>query len=138
MGGLATPMPVWAALSTIIFLGAMGLPLLCGFVGEFCVLIGTWNFSPSAWPYAGQIFTMIAAGTLILTAGYILWALQRMMLGVRKEHLPLDDLDGREGFIATVLALCTVVLGIWPMLVFDWLEPTITGLVQLLAHCSTR
>jgi len=138
MGGLATPMPVWASLSTIIFLGAMGLPLLCGFVGEFCVLIGTWNFSPSAWPYAGQIFTMIAAGTLILTAGYILWAVQRMMLGARKEHLPLDDLDGREGFITTVLALCTVVLGIWPMLVFDWLEPTITGLVQLLAQCTAR
>lgn len=138
MGGLASAMPTWAGLTTVIFLGAMGLPLLCGFIGEFCVLLGTWNFRPDAWPAAGQIFTMIAAGTLILTAGYILWAMQRMMLGARKEALHLDDLDGREGFIATVLAMLTIVLGIWPMLVFDWLEPTMTGLVQLLTQVTAR
>lgn len=138
MGGLATPMPTWAGLSTVIFLGAMGLPLLCGFIGEFCVLLGTWNFRPAAWPAAGQIFTMVAAGTLVLSAAYILWALQRMLLGTRKEHLPLDDLDGREGFIVTTFAILTIALGIWPMLIFDWVEPTLTGLVQLLAQVTAR
>jgi NADH-quinone oxidoreductase subunit M len=138
MGGLASAMPTWAGLTTVIFLGAMGLPLLCGFIGEFCVLLGTWNFRPDAWPAAGQVFTMIAAGSLILTAGYILWAMQRMMLGARKEALHLDDLDGREGFIATVLAILTIALGIWPMLIFDWLEPTMTGLVQLLSQVTAR
>lgn len=138
MGGLATPMPTWAGLSTVIFLGAMGLPLLCGFIGEFCVLLGTWNFRPSAWPAAGQVFTMVAAGTLVLSAAYILWALQRMLMGTRQEHTRLDDLDGREGFIATTLAILTIMLGIWPMLVFDWLEPTLTGLVQLLAQVTAR
>ncbi|MFO0812208.1 MAG: NADH-quinone oxidoreductase subunit M [Gemmatales bacterium] len=138
MGGLMGPMPTWAGLSTVVFLGAMGLPLLCGFIGEFCVLLGTWNFKPEHWPAAGQVFTMVAAGTLILTAGYILWAMQRMMFGTRKDALPLDDLDGREGFILTVFALLTVLLGVWPMLVFDWLEPTLTGLVQLLAQVTAR
>ncbi|HMP18297.1 MAG TPA: NADH-quinone oxidoreductase subunit M, partial [Gemmatales bacterium] len=138
MGGFASAMPTWSGLATVIFLGAMGLPLLCGFIGEFCVLLGTWNFSPEAWPAAGHVLTMIAAGTLVLTAGYILWAMQRMMLGSRKETGPLDDLDGREGFVATVLAILTVALGIWPMLVFDWLEPTMTGLVQLLTQVVAR
>ena len=138
MGGLTTPMPTWAGLTMVVFFGAMGLPLLCGFIGEFCVLLGTWNFRPDAWPAAGQVFTMIAAGTLVITAGYILWALQRMLLGHRKDGLALDDLDGREGFIAGVFAVMTVLLGVWPMLVFDWLEPTITGLVQLLAQVTAR
>lgn len=138
MGGLTTPMPTWAGLTMVVFFGAMGLPLLCGFVGEFCVLLGTWNFRPDAWPAAGQVFTMIAAGTLVITAGYILWTLQRMLLGHRKDGLALDDLDGREGFIAGVFAVMTVLLGVWPMLVFDWLEPTITGLVQLLAQVTAR
>ncbi|MFT3882713.1 MAG: NADH-quinone oxidoreductase subunit M [Gemmatales bacterium] len=138
MGGLTTPMPTWAGLVMVVFFGAMGLPLLCGFVGEFCVLLGTWNFRPDIWPSAGQTFTMIAAGTLVITAAYILWTLQRMLLGHRKDGLALDDLDGREGFIAGVFAVMTVVLGIWPMLVFDWLDPTLTGLVQLLAQVTAR
>ncbi len=138
MGGLTPPMPTWAGLTMVVFFGAMGLPLLCGFIGEFCVLLGTWNFRPDAWPAAGQVFTMIAAGTLVITAGYILWTLQRMLLGHRKDGLALDDLDGREGFIAGVFAVMTVLLGVWPMLVFDWLEPTITGLVQLLAQVTAR
>lgn len=136
MGGLLGPMPTWSGLAIVVFLGAMGLPLLCGFVGEFCVLLGTWNFRPDRWPAAGQVFTMIAAGAMVITAAYILWTLQRMLLGVRQDNHMLDDLDGREGFIATVFVVMTILLGIWPMLVFDWLEPTLTGLVQLLSQAT--
>lgn len=138
MAGISSVMPTFAGMTSIIFFAAMGLPLLCNFIGEFLALLGCWNFRPNQWPAAGQVYTMIAAGSIALTAGYILWTLQRMLLG--KYHLakPLDDLDGRESFVAGVFVILSVLLGVWPMLVFDWLEPTLTGLVQVLSQATAQ
>ncbi len=48
--GLYEPMPLYGGISAMIFFAAMGLPGLCGFVGEVMVIIGTWNFQPAAFP----------------------------------------------------------------------------------------
>src|ERR1700693_4358569 len=74
--GLYEPMPLYGGISALIFFAAMGLPGLCGFVGEFMVILATWNFEPG-----GPIFAVLAALTVILTAAYILWTLQRVYLG---------------------------------------------------------
>src|SRR5207249_8133801 len=79
--GLYEPMPLYGGLSAIIFFGAMGLPGMCGFVGEFMVILGTWNFSPPGAPYWGPIFSVLAAMTVVITASYILWTLQRVFFG---------------------------------------------------------
>src|SRR5258705_1554386 len=67
-GGLATPMPKLAAFFLFVALSSMGLPILNGFVGEFLILLGTyqvhWNWS--AWASTGAI----------LSAGYLLWSYQ--------------------------------------------------------------
>src|SRR5205085_809557 len=68
--GLFEPMPVYGGVSAIIFFGAMGLPGLCGFVGEFMVVLATWQYS--------QVFAILAALTVVLTAAYILWTIQRV------------------------------------------------------------
>ena len=47
-GGLKEPMPLYAGMSAILFFASMGLPGLCGFVGEFCVFIAAWNFCAGA------------------------------------------------------------------------------------------
>jgi NADH-quinone oxidoreductase subunit M len=119
-----------------LFGSALGLPLIAGFVGEFCALLAAWHFHPSAWPAAGQVFTMIAAGSLILVAGYMCWTIYRIFLVPKVYPIPLDDLDGREGLILAALAVVVVLLGIWPMLIFDWLDPTVIGLVQALAQAT--
>ena len=46
--GLNEPMPLYGGISAILFFASMGLPGLCGFVGEFMVVLATWNFAP-AW-----------------------------------------------------------------------------------------
>jgi NADH-quinone oxidoreductase subunit M len=135
-GGIARAMPVYSGLAMVFFFTAMGLPLLGGFVGPFCTLLGCWNFRPESWHAAGQVFTLIAAGSLVLSAGCLIWTLQRVLLGPRSAPTSCDDLDGREGFVAGSLAVLLVALGVWPMLVFDWLEPTVTGLVQTLAQVT--
>jgi NADH-quinone oxidoreductase subunit M len=138
MGGLMTAIPVHATLMLILLFGMMGLPFLSGFIGPFCVLLGTWNFRPEAWTAAGQVFAMIAAGTLIVLGGCIVWTVQRMFARTPAVSPLFDDLDGREGFVAGALVVVTVGLGVWPMLVFEWLEPTVTGLVQILAKVTAH
>ena len=72
-GGLFGKMPVYTALSIGIFFAALGLPGLCGFIGEVFVVLSVWNFD--------KILAVIAASVVILTASYILWAIQRVYLG---------------------------------------------------------
>ena len=66
-------MPVYSGISMGIFFAALGLPGLCGFVGEFLVVLGTWAYS--------KTLAIIAASVVILTAGYILWTIQRVISG---------------------------------------------------------
>src|SRR5206468_7019531 len=79
--GLYEPMPLYGGISAIIFFAALGLPGLCGFVGEFMVVLSAWNFSTPDHPYAGMIFSVLAAMTVVITAAYILWTLQRVYFG---------------------------------------------------------
>ena len=78
LGGLNNIMPLYGAISYLIFFGSMGLPGLCGFVAEVFVVLAAFNYSP--------LLAVLAAAAVILTAGYILWTLQRVFLG-RSEAL---------------------------------------------------
>ena len=66
-------MPVYSGLAIGIFFAGLGLPGLCGFIGEVFVVLRVWNFS--------HALAVISAAVVILTAGYILWTIQRVYLG---------------------------------------------------------
>ena len=85
LGGLGNIMPLYAAISYIIFFGSMGLPGLCGFVAEVFVVLSAFNYSP--------ILAILAAAAVILTAGYILWTVQRVFLGKNESWKGLPDLN---------------------------------------------
>ena len=72
-GGLFGKMPVYSGMAIGIFFAGLGLPGLCGFIGEVFVVLCVWKFS--------QALAVISAAVVILTAGYILWAIQRVYLG---------------------------------------------------------
>ncbi|MFO0863797.1 MAG: NADH-quinone oxidoreductase subunit M [Gemmataceae bacterium] len=130
--GLMEPMPLYGGISAIIFFAGLGLPGLCGFVGEFMVVLSTWNFEPAGMPYMGKIAAVLAALTVVVTAAYILWTLQRVYLGTNPAYKNYEDINFRELLCAIPLVILAVVLGILPMLVFDWMEPHVTGLVDSL------
>ena len=85
-------MPVYGAVSFLIFFGSMGLPGLCGFVAEVFVVLSAFNYS--------IVLAVLAAAAVILTAGYILWTLQRVFLGrqraVRGPARPDPPRDGHR------------------------------------------
>jgi NADH-quinone oxidoreductase subunit M len=119
-GGLKEPMPLYCGLSAILFFASMGLPGLCGFVGEFFVLNAAWNFSPA--------LAIPAVLSVVLTAAYLLWTWQRVYLGTNPETKSFPDVTPREAAILLPLVLLAILLGVIPQtVVFNWLDPSITG-----------
>jgi NADH-quinone oxidoreductase subunit M len=124
------PMPFYGGVSAIIFFAAMGLPGMCGFVGEVMVVLAAWNFS--------KVLAILAALTVVLTAAYILWTLQRVYLGTNPAYKDFRDMTPREVSIAAPLVVLSVALGVAPALLLSWMEPSVTGLVNVLAALGGR
>jgi NADH-quinone oxidoreductase subunit M len=125
-GGLKEPMPLYAGMSAILFFASMGLPGLCGFVGEFCVFIAAWNFSPA--------LAIPAVLSVILTAGYLLWTWQRVYLGTNPDTKNFPELTPREAMCLLPFAVLAIALGVLPgLLLFNWMDPSVSGWVENLA-----
>ncbi len=126
--GLAEPMPLYTGMSAVIFFAGLGLPGLCGFVGEVMVVLATWQFS--------QPFAVLAALTVVITAAYILWTVQRVFFGTNPAYKDYQDMDLREVAIGVPLVVLAVVLGVMPGLVFSWMEPSVSRFVDQVARTA--
>ena len=125
-GGLKEPMPLYAGMSAILFFASMGLPGLCGFVGEFCVLLAAWNFAPE--------LAIPAVLSVILTAGYLLWTWQRVYLGTNPATKDFPELTPREAVCLLPFAVLAILLGVLPgMLLFNWMDPSVSGWIENMA-----
>jgi NADH-quinone oxidoreductase subunit M len=124
--GLAEPMPLYTGMSAIIFFAGLGLPGLCGFVGEFMVVLATWQFS--------IVFSVLAALTVVITAAYILWTIQRVYFGVNPAYKNFKDMDLREAAIAALLVVPAVVLGVAPQLITEWMSPSVSHFIDQVAR----
>jgi NADH-quinone oxidoreductase subunit M len=127
-GGLFGRMPTYAGISMVIFFAALGLPGLCGFVGEFLVVLGAWNYSAT--------LAIIGASVVILTAGYILWTIQRVYLGpeYKGPHAEaLRPMTRREIGIAAPLVAMAILLGVYPPMLLKYVNPTVAATAQNLA-----
>lgn len=128
-GGLMQKMPFYSALAFVIFFAGLGLPGLCGFIGEAFVVLSMWNFSP--------VLAVIAAFGVILTAGYILWTLQRVYMGPEYKGPHPEDLrevNGREATVGVIVSVFAIVLGVLPYTMIGLMEPAITQLTQNLSQ----
>ena len=123
-GGLASTMPVYTGITALAFFAAMGLPGLSAFISEVLVLIGAWQAMPG--------LTVIAATAVVLTAGYLLWTMQRMYFGkVNEKYAGLPEINGRELFTLMPLGAIVVVLGVYPAPVLDLMTRSLQNLNQI-------
>ncbi len=132
-GGLFAKMPVYSGLAIGIFFAGLGLPGLCGFIGEIFVTLSVWKFSVT--------LAVIAASVVILTAGYILWTLQRVYLGAeyRGPHPEaLTPMTYRERCIAVPLLAAAILFGVYPRAILDYVSPSVNAEVQQLADWKMR
>jgi NADH-quinone oxidoreductase subunit M len=123
-GGIARVVPVFSLILTVVALSSIGLPGLNGFVGEFLVLLGSFE----AYPWA----TGIATTGVIFAAAYLLWALQRMIFNRldNPENERLTDLTRRELVVLIPLVVGIVWLGLFPGPVLRRMEPATQRFVQ--------
>ena len=132
-GGLFAKMPVYSGIAFGIFFAGLGLPGLCGFIGEVFVTLSVWSFS--------QALAVISAATVILTAGYILWTLQRVYLGPEYKGPHGDHITpmtARELAIGAPLLALAIVFGVYPQAIFNYMTPTIDYNVHQLADWTRK
>jgi NADH-quinone oxidoreductase subunit M len=115
-GGLARVMPHFAILFTITALASIAVPGLNGFVGEFLVLLGSFGRHPWA--------TSLATTGVIFAAAYLLWAVQRVLLGPldNPANAGLKDLSARELCVILPLVAGMVWIGVYPRPILDRME----------------
>jgi NADH-quinone oxidoreductase subunit M len=117
-------MPNFAAIYMIVTLSSLGLPLLGGFVGEFTVLRGAFEvrWQWAAWGLVG----------VILSAAYLLWLYQRVMLGeiTNPANEALRDLGGREFATLVPLVVLSFWIGVYPTPIFRAIEQPVHKIVE--------
>ncbi len=123
-GGVVNTMPVFAALMVFFAMANSGLPGTSGFVGEFMVILAT--FQANGWVAAA------AALTLILGAAYTLWLVKRVIFGeIANDNVrALTDIDRRESFVLGTLAVFVLALGLYPKPLVDVMQPSVEQLVK--------
>jgi NADH-quinone oxidoreductase subunit M len=121
-GGIMEPMPMYGGMAAILFFASMGLPALSGFVGEYFVVLGTWQFQP--------VLSIVAILTTILTAGYLLWTWQRVYLGTNPATAGYPDLSLREVCCLAPFVILAILLGVMPQIVLSWMEPGVAQWVE--------
>ena len=123
-GGIAKVMPVFAAFFMLATLSSIGLPLLNGFVGEFLILLGAFEFN--------YVYAALGATGIILGAVYMLMAYQKVMFGPldKPENKILKDLNLREIMVLVPIAVMIFVMGIFPKPFLSRMEPTVEALLQ--------
>ncbi len=123
LGGLQKSAPVLAATFTIVMFSSIGLPGLNGFVGEFLILLG--SFETRRW------WVVVATTGVILAAVYLLWAYQRVFHGTPEgENARMPDLTLREGLVLVPLLAAIVFMGVYPRPVLDRVQPAVDRLVR--------
>jgi NADH-quinone oxidoreductase subunit M len=121
-GGLGAKMPVYGGLLTVFTLASLGLPGLSGFVSEFLSLAGAF--------FSFKVITVISVLGIVITAGYFLYMIQRVLLGpLNRTWDNIADINKRELFTLIPLMIVTIAIGVYPMLLLKYQSAAIGGLI---------
>ncbi|PAP74776.1 NADH dehydrogenase [Rubrivirga sp. SAORIC476] len=126
-GGIAKSVPVLTFFMLFSVFASAGLPGLNGFVGEFMILIGSWN-SPTL---GNPVLIAVATTGVIFAAVYLLWMVYRTFFGeiTNEENRTMADLNGREIGLLLPLAALMLLMGFWPAPFLDRSERAVRSLI---------
>ena len=145
LGGLARRLPVLAFFMLILTLSSIAVPGLNGFVGEFLILLGTfqrgWAEAPAAYWLQFRVIGVLGVTGVVLGAWYMLWMYQRVFFGPvvepKQSPLPLGegqgegnvrDLTPREICCLAPLLVLILWIGLYPRFFLDRMAPTLEQL----------
>ncbi|NEU10347.1 NADH-quinone oxidoreductase subunit M [Flavihumibacter sp. R14] len=123
MGGIAKVAPGLAICFLIVLLGTVALPLTNGFIGEFLLLIGVYNYN--IW------YSAIAGLTIIFGAVYMLRMYQQVMLGQLNERTEtFQDIDGTEKTVLVIICVLVIFIGVYPQPLLHISEAAVSNLIE--------
>ncbi len=123
LGGIRNVAPQFATLFMIIVLGSIALPLTNGFVGEFLLLFGVYEYS--SW------LSVFAGLTIILGAVYMLRMFQNVMLGNTNETTStFTELQWNEKVVLIVIAVAIIATGIYPKPILEIAQPALENILN--------
>ena len=123
LGGIQKVAPIFAAGFMIVMLSSIGVPGLNGFIGEYLILLG--SFQTARW------WTVVATAGVILAALYLLWAYQRVFHGEPDEdNAKFPELRVKEGLVLLPFIVAIVFTGVYPKPLLDRIEPSVDALVE--------
>jgi NADH-quinone oxidoreductase subunit M len=126
--GLVTLMPRFTVISGIAIFASLGLPGFSGFIGEFFSLLGAFSS-----PFVHPVIAVFGALGLLLGAGYLLWTFQKIYLGKhyqKNADWSLPDLNKLELLSLFGLGIISILLGVYPGLLFELSEKFVTELLK--------
>jgi NADH-quinone oxidoreductase subunit M len=135
-GGMFQTMPRMGGIFAFVAIASLGLPGLAGFWGEILALLAAFNPAESLQPYLVLYRTLMVFGAVgtVLTAGYFLWMMQRVMMGQAPERwrdASLEDVSPLEVGAWMPLLLMTFALGVLPVLVTGVTDVDVTRIMEV-------
>ncbi len=131
LGGLVRQMPIIAVIFSLAGLGALGLPTTSGFAAEFLVFVGSYT---STVVSGIQVYTILGVLGIVITAGYILWMLQRVFYGpVLEQYSGVADADILERVYTFAFVAVIMLVGIYPAILTDVIKLGILPIIGLLS-----
>ena len=127
-GGVVHVMPRFSALFVLFAFANCGFPGTSGFVGEVLGVMGAVKT---------HIGIACAAGiSLILGASYTLWMIKRVLYGpIGNERVAaLTDINARECLLLVFLAICVVIIGVYPAIITDYMQTSVADLMALVGQ----
>ncbi len=130
LGGLARRMPIIVVVFSVAGLASLGLPGTSGFAAEFLVFLG--SFKSGVVPGV-QVYTILGVLGIVITAGYILWMLQRVFYGPPKEqYQAVADANRLEMFTIFSMVAVIMLIGLYPRILTDVIKIGIAPIVGAL------
>jgi NADH-quinone oxidoreductase subunit M len=123
-GGIARVMPIYTVFLMIATLSSIGLPGLNGFVGEFLILIGTFQVAP--------LPAILGATGVVLGAVYMLWMIQRVIFGKtdKPENQALRDIGPREWGLLIPMVILMLWIGLYPKPFLRKMDASVRHLIE--------
>jgi len=140
LGGNIKLMPVMGGILAFTAMASLGLPGLAGFWGEFMTLVSAYNPLDGLSLSVFRTSMVLGAIGTVLTAGYMLWMLQRVNLGEPNEEWAgheFRDVDRFELLAWVPLIVLIVVIGFYPKVIFSATTDTVTSLVDTVFNSET-
>jgi NADH-quinone oxidoreductase subunit M len=132
MGGFAAAMPAIAVFFTLAALSSLGMPGTAGFTAELQVFIGAWQ---SQWPW----WAIPAIAGALFTAFYVLRGVRAIFWGAgpAKQYTDLKDANGTEWVALIMLGGSIILLGVYPNLLLDFIDPTTIPFLEKVTSIMT-